>query len=47
MEKITKEVINFKRRDIIEKIVADYMEYDEAKIRRKIDTIYYGAFQQQ
>ena len=48
MEKIVKEAINYTRASLIEKIVASYMEdnqYDETKIRKKIDTIYYGAFQ--
>ena len=48
MEEIIKEARNFRRTDIIEKIVALYMEYneyDEAKIRKKIDDMYYGAFQ--
>ena len=48
MEKIIKEAINYTRASLIGKIVASYMEYnqyDEAKIRKKIDTMYYGAFQ--
>ncbi len=48
MEKIIKEAINYTRKSLIEKIVANYMEYnqyDEAKIRKRIDTMYYGAFQ--
>lgn len=48
MEELLKASINYIRRDIIEKIVASYMEYnqyDEAKIRKRIDTMYYGAFQ--
>lgn len=48
MEEITKEARNLRRTDIIEKIVAlyiEYNEYDEAKIRKKIDDMYYGAFQ--
>lgn len=48
MEELLKASINYTRASLIEKIVASYMEYneyDEAKIRKKIDTMYYGAFQ--
>lgn len=48
MEEITKEAINYTRKSLIKEIVANYLEYnqyDEVKIRKKIDTMYYGAFQ--
>ena len=43
-----KEALNLKRKSQIEKIVAYYIsynEYDETKIREKIDDLYYGALQ--
>lgn len=48
MEKLLKASINYTRKSLIEEMVANYIEYnqyDEAKIRKKIDTMYYGAFQ--
>lgn len=48
VERLAHESLNLRRRYIIEKIVASYLsnnEYDEAKIKKRIDDIYYGALQ--